>query len=94
MKVRIGKAGLATKLVILLMLVAVLLALFSIWGQLEAAQAERDTAARKVQAQKEINAGLAEEVARGIETDSISRIAREKLGLLGRDEIVFIDTSK
>ena len=93
MKVRIWKAGLSTKLVILLLLVGLLLALFSIWGQLEAAQNERDAAVRKVQAQKEINAGLAEEVARGIEADSISRIAREKLGLVEPNEQVFVDAN-
>lgn len=93
MKVQIGRAGLATKLAIILLLVAVLLALFSVWGRLEAAQAERDLAARKVQAQMEINAGLAEELQPGGTGENAANIAREKLGLVEPNEQVFVDTN-
>lgn len=93
MKVQIGRAGLATKLAIVLLLVAVLLALFSVWGKLEAAQAERDLAARKVQAQIEINTGLNEELQLGGDGESTENIAREKLGLVKPNEQVFVDTN-
>ena len=93
MKVQIGKAGLATKLVILLLLVAVLLALFSLWGQLEAARTERDLAARQVQAQLDINAGLTEEIEQGGAGEGAARIAREKLGLVEPNEQVFVDAN-
>jgi len=93
MKVYIGKTGLATKLAITLLLVAVLLALFSMWGRLETARAERDRAAKQVQAQTEINAGLAEDVLNGGEESSIARIAREKLGLVEPNEQVFVDAN-
>ena len=93
MKVYIGKTGLATKLAITLLLVAVLLALFSMWGRLETARAERDRAAKQVQAQIEINAGLAEDALNGGEDSSIARIAREKLGLVEPNEQVFVDAN-
>lgn len=93
MKVYIGKTGLATKLAIILLLVAVLLALFSMWGRLETAKAERDRAAKQVQAQIEINAGLAEDALRGGADGSIARIAREKLGLVEPNEQVFVDAN-
>ena len=93
MKVYIGKTGLATKLAITLLLVAVLLALFSMWGRLETAKAERDRAAKQVQAQIEINAGLAEDALNGGEDSSIARIAREKLGLVEPNEQVFVDAN-
>ena len=93
MKVYIGKTGLAAKLAITLLLVAVLLALFSMWGRLETARAERDRAAKQVQAQIEINAGLAEDALNGGAEDSVARIAREKLGLVEPNEQVFVDAN-
>lgn len=93
MKVYIGKTGLATKLAITLLLVAVLLALFSMWGRLETARAERDRAAKQVQAQIEINAGLAEDALGGGAESSVARIAREKLGLVEPNEQVFVDAN-
>lgn len=93
MKVRIGRAGLAAKLTIILLLVALLLALFSMWGRLDAAQKERDLAARQVQAQKEINAGLNEEIQSGSAGGNAADIAREKLGLVEPNEQVFVDTN-
>lgn len=92
MKIKLGRSGLAAKLVILFLLTGMLLALFSVWGQLEAARAERDRVARQVKAQAEINAGLAED-ARSDAPDSISRIAREKLGLVEPNEQVFVDAN-
>lgn len=93
MKVYIGKTGLAAKLTIIILLAAVLLALFSMWGKLETAKAERDRTAKQVQAQIEINAGLAEEAKNGGDEDSIARIAREKLGLVEPNEQVFVDAN-
>lgn len=93
MKVYIGKTGLATKLAITLLLVAVLLALFSMWGRLETARAERDRAAKQVQAQIEINAGLAEDALSGGAESSVARIGREKLGLVEPNEQVFVDAN-
>lgn len=90
---RTGKAGFATKLVILILFIAVLLALISTWGRLEAARSELEQMTRQVQAQTEINAGLTEDIANSENADRILDIARERLGLVRPDEKVFVDTN-
>ena len=87
------KAGLATKLVILVLLIAVALALLSVRGKLQTAQDELDAVAKQVQVQTEINAGLSEDIANSDDADSIAEIAREKLDLVEPDERVFVDTN-
>ena len=49
---------------------------------------------QEVQDQEENNAALADDIENCDDPDRIAAIAREKLGLVGQDEIVFIDTSK
>lgn len=69
-------------------------ALLSMNSRLEAARVERDALSQTVQDQKEVNAALADDIANCDDPEQIASIAREKLGLLGQDEIVFVDTSK
>ena len=88
------RAGIGTKFVILVLLVASITALLSVNGQLETARAERDALSQAVQDQREINAALAADIANSGDPEQIAAIAREKLDLVAQDEIVFIDTSK
>ena len=90
---RTKKAGLATKLIILTMLVAVTLALLSVRGRLQTAQEELDTLAEQVRSQTEINAGLAEDIANSGDPDKIADIAREKLNLVEPGERVFANAN-
>ena len=90
---RTKKAGLATKLVILTMLVAVTLALLSVRAQLETAQSELDALSEQVHSQTEINAGLAEDIANSGDPDKIADIAREKLDLIEPGERVFANAN-
>lgn len=87
------RSGLAAKLVILVLLIAVSLALLTIQGKLEQAQRELDAMTRLVQAQTEINADLTEDIANSGGADSIFDIARERLGLVEPDEKVFVDVN-
>ena len=87
------KAGITTKIVILVLTIAVVLALLSIQGQLEEARSQLDAVTRQVQAQTEINAGLAEDIAHSGDTDRLAEIAREKLDLVQPDEKVFVDAN-
>ena len=87
------KAGVTTKVVILVLTIAVVLALLTVHGKLEAAQSQLDAVTRQVQAQTEINAGLAEDIANSGDADRISEIAREKLDLVEPDEKVFVDAN-
>ena len=91
---KLKRAGIGTKFVILVLLVASVTALLTLNGRLEQAQLERDTLSQEVQDQEENNAALADDIENCDDPDRIAAIAREKLGLVGQDEIVFIDTSK
>ena len=90
---KLKRAGIGTKFVILVLLVASVTALLTLNGRLEQAKLERDTS-QEVQDQEENNAALADDIENCDDPDRIAAIAREKLGLVGQDEIVFIDTSK
>ena len=90
---KLKRAGIGTKFVILVLLVASVTALLTLNGRLEQAKLERDTLSQEVQDQEE-NAALADDIENCDDPDRIAAIAREKLGLVGQDEIVFIDTSK
>ena len=91
---KLKRAGIGTKFVILVLLVASVTALLTLNGRLEQAKLERDTLSHEVQDQEENNAALADDIENCDDPDRIAAIAREKLGLVGQDEIVFIDTSK
>jgi len=91
---RTKRAGFGTKFVILALLAASAVAILSLNARLNAAQAERDALARQVQAQQEDNAALADDLANQDDPERLEEIAREKLGLIKQDEIVFVDTSK
>lgn len=88
------RAGFGTKFVILALLAASAAALLSLNARLSAAQAERDLLARQVQAQQEDNAAMANDIENCDDPEQLAQIAREKLGLIEQDEIVFVDTSK
>lgn len=90
---RTKKAGLATKLVILTMLVAVTLALLSVRTRLQTAQSELDALSEQVRSQTEINAGLEEDIANSGDPDKIADIAREKLDLIEPGERVFANAN-
>lgn len=90
---RVKRAGIGTKFVVLVLLVAVVTALLSLRGQLESAQAQRDQLSRQVQEQVEANAALADDIAHSGDPEYLANIARSKLGLLEPDEICFVDTS-
>ncbi len=91
---KLKRAGIGTKFVILVLLAASVTALLSLNSRLDAARAELNTVSQAVCDQEETNAALAEDIANCDDPDQLASIAREKLGLVGQDEIVFEDTSK
>lgn len=91
---RVKRAGMATKLLVLVLLAALAVALLSTRAKLNVAESERDGLARKVEAQREANAALADDIAHSGDLDYLADIARSKLGLLEPDEIEFVDSSK
>ena len=91
---KIKRAGVATKLLVLVLLAALAIALLSTQAKLSAAQSERGELARQVEAQREANAELADDIAHSGDPDYLADIARGRLGLLEPDEIEFVDSSR
>ena len=90
---KVKRAGLGTKLLVLVLLAAAVIALLSLQSQLRQAQADRDVLSAQVQEQEEINAALADDIANSDDPEYLANIARIKLGLLKPDGIEFVDTS-
>lgn len=91
---KVKRAGMATKLLVLVLLAALAVALLSTQAKLSAAQSDRDELNRQVEAQREANAALADDIAHSGDPDYLADIARSELGLLEPDEIEFVDSSK
>ena len=91
---KVKRAGMATKLLVLVLLAVLSVCLLTTQAQLSAVQADRDELARQVQAQQEVNAALADDIAHSGDPEYLADIARSKLGMLEPDEIEFVDSSK
>jgi len=91
---KVKKAGFATKLIILILLLAVSLALLSVRSQLQTAQEELNALEDQVRSQTEINAGLSADIASSGDDQKIAAIAREKLNLVEPGERVFAAAGK
>ena len=91
---KVKKAGFATKLIILILLLAVSLSLLSVRSQLQTAQEELNALENQVRSQAEINAGLREDIANSGDDQKIADIAREKLNLVEPGERVFAAAGK
>jgi cell division protein FtsB len=87
------RAGLGTKFVVLVLLVACVSTLLSMNERIDAARAERDRLSREATVLAQVNAKLAEDIENREDPEQIADIARDKLGLLEQDEMVFVDTS-
>ena len=91
---KIKRAGMATKLLVLVLLAAVAIALLSTQAKLSAVQADREELTRQVQAQQEANAALRDGIDHSGDPEYLADIARSRLGLVEPGEIVFEDSSK
>ena len=90
---KVKRAVIGTKILVLILLVAAVTALLSMRSQLQTAQARRDLLSQQVQEQLEVNAALADDIAHSGDPEYLANIARIKLGLLQPGEIKFVDTS-
>ena len=91
---KVKRAGMATKLLVLVLLAALAVALLSTQAKLSAALSEKDELTRQKAEQQEANAELADAIAHSDDPDYLEDIARSELGLVEPDEIVFVDSSK
>lgn len=83
------RAGLLTKVVIVVLLVAIGWQLYELHGQLESAQAEKESYAAQVEEQQRENDALAADIAEGPTAEKIEQIARDELGLVKEGEYIF-----
>ena len=86
---KLKKASLLTKLVVLALLIATATGLLTMRSQLQAAQADLADAQKQVEEQKQVNADLADAVENSGDPDRQADLAREKLGLVEPGEYVF-----
>lgn len=92
-KVKVKRAGVGTKLLIIVLLVAAVTGLLSMRSKLAESQAQRDHLASQIQTQEEENAGLLDAILHADELEYIINYARSKGVLMWPDEIRFVDTS-
>ena len=89
---KVKKAGLLTKLVVLALLAVTATGLLNLRSQIREIQQEKETMEDKVAEQTQIVADLADAVANSDDPARQDDIARSKLGLLAPGEKVFIYT--
>ena len=91
---KVKRAGIATKLLVLVLLAVLAAGLLSTQAKLTEARSARDELARQGEEQREANAALADDIAHSGDPEYLADIARSRLGLLEPDEIEFVDSSK
>ena len=88
---KLKKAGLLTKGVILALLIYMSITLLNLQTRIQETQAVRDSYQQQVDDQTQINTALAGDVANSDDPEHVLRIARSKLGLVAPGEIIFED---
>jgi len=86
---KLKKASLLTKLIVLALLIGTATGLLTMRSQLQTAQADLADAQRQVAEQKQVNADLADAVENSGDPDRQADLARDKLGLVEPGEYVF-----
>lgn len=86
---RVKRAGLLTKILILALLIVVAISLLELNSRVDQAQAQKEDLARQVAAQTQTNADLADAIEHSDDPDRIADVARDRLGLVAPGEIIF-----
>ena len=92
-KVDRPKAGFLTKVVIVVLLVAVGWQIYDLRGQIAGAQTEKENYAAQVEEKKQENAALRDDIAEGPTQEKLEDIARDELGYVKPGEYVFDPTN-
>lgn len=87
------RAGLMTKLVVLAILIVVSISLLNLRSRLTSAEEARALLQSQVDEQTQRNAALEEDIANSDDPDVILEVAKEKLGLVDNEEVIFYDTT-
>lgn len=87
------RTGLLTKIVILAILIAVIISLLHLGARLTSAEAARNELQAKVDEQTQHNAALQENIENSSDPDVVLEVAKQRLGLVDRDEVIVYDTT-
>lgn len=87
------RAGLMTKLVVLAILIVVSISLLNLRSRINSAESARNQLQAQVDEQTQRNAALEDDIANSDDPDVILEVAKEKLGLVNSEEVIFYDTT-
>lgn len=87
------RASLLTKIVILAALVVLSISLLDLRTRLTGAEQARATLQQQVDEQTQHNAELQDDIDHSDDPDVILEVAKERLGLVNKDEVIFYDTT-
>ena len=90
---RTKRASLLTKVVVLVLLIVVSISLLDLRGRLSSAESARDALQLLVDEQIQHNAALQDDIEHSDDPDVILEVAKEKLGLVNEEEVIFYDTT-
>lgn len=88
---RFKKSSLVTKLLVLILVVYATVTLVSLQGQVTEKQAEAQALAAEISAARQENLRLEQSISNLDTDEGVEAVARQKLGLVSRGEIVFYD---
>ena len=86
---RLKRAGLLTKLVVVVLLVYLATSLLDLRGQIQSAQEEQETLAQQVEEQRLANQQLEDAIENSDDPETLERVAREK-GYVKEGETLYI----
>ncbi len=88
---RLTRASLLTKIVILALLIIAAISLLELSSRIDQAQGKKEELTQMVAAQTQVNADLEDAIEHSDDPAWIIKVAREKLGLVEPGEITFFD---
>lgn len=87
------RASILTKTVILAILIVVSISLLDLRTRLSSAEQARDALQSQVDQQTQYNAELQDDIDNRDDPDVVLEVAKERLGLVNKDEVIFYDTT-
>lgn len=87
------RASILTKTVILAILIVVSISLLDLRARLSSAEQARDALQSQVDQQTQYNAELQDDIDNRDDPDVVLEVAKERLGLVNKDEVIFYDTT-
>ncbi len=89
---KVKRAGMLTKLLILILLVATVTTYLNLRKELRTLRAQQTTLERRNEKQRQENDALAAAIEQKDDPERIAAVARERLGYVAPGEIVFYDS--